>query len=106
MILKRRLLLGLTRRTENLWLFHLSASGPSGILASRRVEARVISVSYETEQDGEGHQDVGDDDHRRQRHGEIPSPLVEAGMVDPEALEHRPGAVEEKIGRASCRERV
>jgi hypothetical protein len=43
---------GLTSRTENLWFSHFSAMGPSGTLESSRT---VISVSYQTEEQHQGH---------------------------------------------------
>src|SRR5690606_20464357 len=108
MILNRRLLLGLTSRIENLWFSHLSASGPSGTLESswRAEMVRVMSGSYESEQDGQRHDHVRDDDDRRQRHREVAAPAVEAGMVDAHALEHRPGAVEDVGGEGELGEYV
>src|SRR5690606_10343779 len=95
MILYLRLLAGLTNRFENLWLAHFSSREPSGILASSRV---VISVSYQAEEDGQRHRDVADGDEGGQTDGQVAPPSVEAGVVDAQALEHRPGPVEDVGG--------
>src|SRR5688500_12468911 len=89
-ILNLRLLAGFTRRTENLWLSHLSSIAPGGTLAS---SWRVTCSLHEPEVHGQGHDGVAHRHQNGQSDGEGAADGVEPRMVDTEALEHRPSPV-------------
>ena len=55
------------------------------------VHGHAGSMNPKTTAEHDAH--VAQDDHRGERLGEPASPLIEAGVVEPEALEHAPGAV-------------
>src|SRR5690349_1647683 len=105
-----RRLFGLTSFRSNLWLSHLSASGPAGIFESSVSATAVVLLFLRSvvcggrgrrasvddagqDRDREGH--VRDGDDRRERDRELAACAVVAGVVQPHALEHRPGAVEQ-----------
>src|SRR5262245_962049 len=92
---KRRLFAGFTSLIENLWLSHLSGSGPAGacdssvkaglLVALRdRIGVRASDLD-ESELHRDGERQVPDEDHRREDLGEATPRDVVLRVVDPEA---------------------
>src|SRR2546421_3546322 len=94
----RRRFAGATSFSWKRWLSHLSARGPSGILASSSpitVHPPSLASAHQADLDGDGHADVPGRHDDGETDREVPAPQVEARVVPPHALEQAPPAVEE-----------
>src|SRR6478672_5530411 len=110
----RRLFAGFTNFTSNLCCDHFSAIGPGGIFASSSpimlstpgACLMVRSSAHRSCRDEQRHADVAHRDHDREPDREVPPPDVPARVVEPEALEHAPRAVEDVDAQGQHREDV
>src|SRR5262245_64488882 len=109
---KRRRLCGATSFMSNLCRVQRSSRGPSGTWlssspitsgsflvelarldrAARHLAVGVVVGADDAQLDGDGEADVADHHDSREPRCEPPAGGVPARVVEPEALEHRPGA--------------
>src|SRR6478672_6830853 len=106
-----RLLPGFTSFMSNLCWSQLFSIGPVGAPETSRgsggMELMVrSSVSDDAGQDHDGEADVDDADQHREAGGEVAPGVVEARVVEAEALEQAPRAVEQVDGQGEVGEDV